>query len=80
MRFEEIPGPDQTNREAVTREGPPADNLVPKPACYLRRLARTGPSATMTTVDSGRHGAQRSEVKDEAEGRGTRTALRAMPA
>ena len=36
------------------------------------------PWVPTTLADAGRRGAQRSEVKEEAEGRGTRTKLSAM--
>ena len=48
--------------------------------CPANRLQASAHRMHQTKLaDSGRRGAQRSEVKEEAAGRGTRTALGAMP-
>ena len=73
---------------------PPLFGKTPSPRCAIRPTiifkqpcwqARDGYLSTKqrrptTPVDAGRRGAQRSEVKEEAEGRGTRTELSAMSA
>ena len=72
---------------------PPLFGKTPSPRCAIRPIiifkqpcwqARDGYLSTKqrrptTPVDAGRRDAQRGEVKEEAAGRGTRTALSATP-
>jgi len=55
-------------------------NDIGSTANRLQASSKTLPQDAQTTLaDSGRCGAQRSEVEEEAAGRGTRTALSATP-